>query len=285
MLTHLQIRDFAIIDAAELELGAGLTALTGETGAGKSILVDAVLLAIGGRAGADVVRHGAERAEVTATFDLKDNPAARAWLEEQALEHDGEVMLRRSVGSDGRTRAYVNGQAQPVNQVRALGELLLDIHGQQEFLTLIRPDTQRALVDAHGEHAALLEPVARLAREHRAVEAELHDLALAAAERDSRLELLRYQVQELEALALEPGEPEALAAEAQRLANRGRLAEAAQTALGLLYEGEGEDAHARVGRALAALRAALEVDARLKPVGALVAEALIPLKEAGRELA
>jgi DNA repair protein RecN (Recombination protein N) len=284
MLTHLQIRDFAIIDAAELELGRGLTALTGETGAGKSILVDAVVLAIGGRAGADVVRHGAERAEITATFDIRDNRDACAWLEEQSLEHEGEVMLRRLIGADGRTRAYVNGQAQPVNQLRALGELLLDIHGQQEFLTLTRTDTQRALLDAHGGHEALAEPVARLARDCRAVEAELRELIAAAAERDSRLELLRYQVQELVALALEPGEPEALGLEAQRLANRGRLAEAAQTALGLLYEGEGEDAHARTGRAAAALRHVLEIDARLQPVGALLEEALIPLREAGREL-
>jgi DNA repair protein RecN (Recombination protein N) len=284
MLSHLQIRDFAIIDAAELELAEGLTALTGETGAGKSILVDAVLLAIGGRAAADVVRHGAERAEITATFDIRGNAAARAWLEEQALAHEGEVMLRRLVGADGRTRAYVNGQAQPLSQVRALGDLLVDIHGQQEFLTLTRPDTQRALLDAHGGHAALAEPVARLARECRAVEAQLHELMAAAAERDARHELLRYQLQELEALRLEPGEPEALAAEAQRLANRGRLGAAAQTALALLYEGDGEDAHARTGRAAAALRNALELDARLAPVGALIAEALIPLKEAGREL-
>jgi DNA repair protein RecN (Recombination protein N) len=284
MLTHLQIRDFAIIDAVELELGRGLTALTGETGAGKSILVDAVVLAIGGRAGADVVRHGAERAEITATFDIRDNRDARAWLEEQSLEHEGEVMLRRLVGADGRSRAYVNGQAQPVNQLRALGELLLDIHGQQEFLTLTRPDTQRALLDAHGGHEALAEPVASLARDCRALEAELRELVAAAAERDSRLELLRYQVQELVALALEPGEPEALGLEAQRLANRGRLAEAAQTSLGLIYEGEGEDAHARTGRAAAALRQALEIDARLRPVGALIEEALIPLREAGREL-
>ncbi len=284
MLTQLLIRDFAIIDAAELELGRGLTALTGETGAGKSILVDAVLLAIGGRAGADVVRHGAERAEITATFDIRGNAPARAWLEEQSLEHDGEVMLRRLVGADGRTRSWINGQAQPVSQARALGELLLDIHGQQEFLTLTRTDTQRALLDAHGGHEALAEPVARLARECRAVTSELAALEAAAVERDSRLELLRYQVQELEALGLEPGEPEALALEAQRLANRGRLAESAQAALTLLYDGEGQDAHARAGRAAAALRNALELDARLKPVGALIEEALIPLREAGREL-
>jgi DNA repair protein RecN (Recombination protein N) len=284
VLARLQIRDFAIIDAIELELAPGLTALTGETGAGKSILVDAVMLALGGRAGADSVRHGAERAEITATFDIAGNAPATDWLAEQSLDADGELMLRRVVGADGRSRAYINGQLQPLNQLRALGDLLLDIHGQQEFLTLTRRDTQRTLLDEHGRHAELLAPVAALARAWRAADARLTELALAASERESRLELLRYQCQELEALALEPGEAEALLQESQRLANRGRLAEAAQQALALVYEGDGDDAHARAGRAAAALRSAIELDARLAPVGRLIEEALIPMREAGREL-
>ena len=284
MLTHLQIADFAIIEAAELELGSGLTALTGETGAGKSILVDAVMVALGARAGADVVRHGAERAEITATFAIDGNAAARAWLEEQALEHDGEVLLRRVVGADGRSRAYVSGQPQPLGQVRALGELLLDIHGQQEFLTLTRRETQRSLLDAHGGHEALLVPVAASARGVQALDQELRTLKSAALERDSRLDLIRYQVQELEALALGPDEPALLQAEAQRLANRGRLAEAAQLALGLLYDGDGQDAYALTGRAAAALKAAIELDPRLQATGQLLGEAMIPLQEAGREL-
>ena len=126
MLTHIQIRDFAIVDAVELELGAGLTVLTGETGAGKSILVDALLVAAGGRAGTEVVRHGAERAEVSATFGVTGNAAALAWLEEQSIEHDGECILRRVVASDGRSRAYVNGQAMPVQSLRQLGETLAE---------------------------------------------------------------------------------------------------------------------------------------------------------------
>ena len=118
MLTQLHIRDFAIIDSVELELTAGMTALTGETGAGKSILVDAVLLAIGGRAGSDVVRHGAQRAEITATFAIKGNAAVAAWLNEQSMELDDELLLRRVIGADGRSRAYVNGQVQPLQQLR-----------------------------------------------------------------------------------------------------------------------------------------------------------------------
>lgn len=284
MLTHLQIRDFAIIDAVELELRTGLTALTGETGAGKSILVDAVMLAIGGRAGADVVRHGTERAEITATFEIGGNAPARQWLDDQSIGHEDEVQLRRVVGGDGRSRAYVNGQTLPLQVMRGLGDLLIDIHGQQEFLQLVKRDTQRALVDEHGGNAALLEPVARLATEWRDVHTRLADLRAAAAERDSRLELLRYQVHELEALALQPGEAADLAEEAKRLANRGRLAESAQLALGLLYEGEGADAHTLASRAAAALRSAGELDPGIRSAGALVDEALIQLQEAGREL-
>ncbi len=151
MLTHLQIRDFAIVDAVELELARGFTALTGETGAGKSILVDALLLAVGGRADSGAVRHGAERAEVTATFDVGANAGARAWLDEQQVaDTTANCVLRRSVGADGRSRAYVNGQSMPVQALRALGELLVDVHGQLEFQSLGRRSHQRDLLDECG---------------------------------------------------------------------------------------------------------------------------------------
>jgi DNA repair protein RecN (Recombination protein N) len=218
-------------------------------------------------------------------FDLTGNTAAREWLREQELDEDAEVVLRRTIGSDGRSRAYINGQTQPLQQVRALGERLIDIHGQQEFLTLTRREAQRDLVDAHGGHTALLVPVADLARQLRTLDKELQALRGAASDRDSRLDLLRYQVQELAALSLENGEVEKLLAESQRLSHRGRLALAAQAALGFLYEGEGHDAHALVGRAIAALRPVADLDPKLSPAIALVDEALIPLKEAGRALA
>jgi DNA repair protein RecN (Recombination protein N) len=137
MLTSLQIRDFAIIDAVEIEWRPGLTVLTGETGAGKSIVVDALQLLAGGRAGAEVVRHGAERAEVSATFDVVQGPRElKRWLEEQAISCEGELAIRRVVGSDGRTRAYLNGQAAPVQLLREVGHILIDIHGQHEFQSL-----------------------------------------------------------------------------------------------------------------------------------------------------
>ena len=285
MLAHLQIRDFAIIDSAELELSAGLTALTGETGAGKSIIVDAVMLALGGRASADALRHGAERAEITATFECAGDAAVQRWLEEQSIDaENGEVVLRRVVGRDGRSRQYVNGQAQPAQSVRALGERLIDIHGQQEFQSLVGRDTQREIVDAHGVPAKLAEEVESLAGAWRSLVAERETLAAAARDRGARLELLRYQVGELEGLGLSPGEAESLLAERARLANRGRLAENAQAALALLYEGDAVDAHALAARAVQMLRTASALDPRLEATLALVEDSRIALRESGAAL-
>src|SRR3981189_2877045 len=151
MLTHLQIRDFAIIDAIELELRPGLTVLTGETGAGKSILVDALQLLAGGRAGAEVVRHGSERAEITGTFDLTRAPRElKRWLEEQSITGADELSIRRVVSGDGRSRGYLNGQAVPVQLLREAGNILIDIHGQHEFQSLTLSPAQRVLLDDDG---------------------------------------------------------------------------------------------------------------------------------------
>jgi DNA repair protein RecN (Recombination protein N) len=285
VLVHLQIRDFAIIDAVELELEGGLTALTGETGAGKSIVVDAVMLALGARASADAIRHGAERAEITATFEAGDDPAVRRWHEEQSIATEGgEIVLRRVIGRDGRSRQYVNGQALPAQPVRELGELLIDIHGQQEFQSLVRRDAQRALLDEHGGHDRLLAPVAESAAEWRRLRDERESLAAMARDRGARLELLRYQVGELEALGLAADEVPALSAERARLANRGRLAEAARNALALAYDADGADAHASAARAASQLRAVVAVDARLAEPLSILEENLIGLREAGARL-
>jgi DNA repair protein RecN (Recombination protein N) len=285
MLTHLQIRDFAIIDAIELELGPGLTALTGETGAGKSILVDAVLAAVGARAGSEMIRHGAERAEISATFSLEGNAGAREWLNAQDIAADGEVQLRRVLGRDGRSRQYVNGQTVTAQLAKALGALLIDIHGQAEFLSLLKREPQRRLLDEFGGHERLTAPVQSLAREWRTLSDRLAALSSAGADRAARRELIAHQVQELGALALKSGEAEALRQEATRLAHRGRLVGAAAQALALLYEGEETDAHALAGRADAALRAVADLDPQLAAVRAPLEQALIGLKEAGRELA
>jgi DNA repair protein RecN (Recombination protein N) len=285
MLTYLQIRDFAIIDAIELELRPGLTVLTGETGAGKSILVDALQLLAGGRAGAEVVRHGSERAEITGTFDLSKTPRElKQWLEEQSIVAADELSIRRVVGSDGRSRAYLNGQAVAVQLLREAGNILIDIHGQHEFQSLTRSVAQRDLLDGYGR---LEQAAGQVGITHRVWLEMLNrtlDLESKARDRDAKLELLRYQVSELNALQLKEGEFESLVDERARLANRGKLAEATQTALTLLYEGEEGSAHAGVSRALQALRGLESVDPKLSAMVPFVEEAAIQIREAAREL-
>jgi DNA repair protein RecN (Recombination protein N) len=285
MLTHLQIRDFAIIDAVELELRAGLTVLTGETGAGKSIIVDALQLLAGGRAGAEVVRHGAERAEVAGTFDLAQAPRElKQWLEEQAVATGAELVMRRVVGSDGRSRAYLNGQSVPVQSLRDAGNILIDIHGQHEFQSLTRSAAQRELLDGYGSLTALTSQVGIAHRVWLGLLNRTLDLESKARDRDARLELLRYQVQELEGLQLKEGELASLTEESARLANRGRLATGAQVALGELYDNDAASAHAGVARALQALRGLVALDAKLAPVLPLLEEAAVQIREAAREL-
>jgi DNA repair protein RecN (Recombination protein N) len=285
MLTHLQIRDFAIIDAVELELRAGLTVLTGETGAGKSIIVDALQLLAGGRAGAEVVRHGAERAEVCGTFDLAQAPRElKQWLEEQSVGAGTELLMRRVVGNDGRSRAYLNGQTVPVQSLRDAGNILIDIHGQHEFQSLTRSPSQRELLDGYGSLTALTSQVGIAHRVWLGLLNRTLDLESKARDRDARLDLLRYQVQELDGLQLKEGELTALSEESARLANRGRLATGAQLALGELYDNDAASAHAGVSRALTALRPLVALDAKLGGVLPLLEEAAVQIREAAREL-
>lgn len=279
MLTHIQIRDFAIIDAVELELDAGLTVLTGETGAGKSILVDALLLATGSRAGTEVVRHGAERAEVSATFTVEKNRAALDWLAEQAIEHDGECLLRRVVGADGRSRAYVNGQLMPIQSLRQLGEALVDVHGQMEYQSLVRRAAQRELLDRGGDYPDLLERVRAEWSTLSSVRAEYERARASASDREARLELLRYHLSELEALDLKPGEIEDLSTERQRLAQRGRLGAGAREIVQLLREAEDVNAEHAIARALSVARSLQELDSRYSDIARLIDESLIALRE------
>ncbi|HNR23395.1 MAG TPA: DNA repair protein RecN, partial [Steroidobacteraceae bacterium] len=285
MLTHLQIRDFAIVDAAEIEFRPGLTVLTGETGAGKSIIVDALQLLAGGRAGSEVVRHGAERAEVSASFDVGDPSAPLArLLREQSIDAGDELTIRRVVSSDGRSRAYLNGQSVPAQLLREVGVLLVDIHGQHEFQSLVRPASQRELLDASGGLEGLAAEVAGLQRVWLTLLNRTLDLESRVRDRDARTELVQFQARELEALDMKEGELAQLTEERSRLANRGRLIEAAQGAITLLYEGEEANAHASTSRALAALKAAGAHDPRLAGIAPMVEDALINLREAAREL-
>jgi DNA repair protein RecN (Recombination protein N) len=285
MLTYLHILDFAIIDALELDLHAGLTVLTGETGAGKSILVDALQLIAGGRAGAEVVRHGAQRAEVTATFELAQAPRElKSWLEDQSITVEQELSVRRVVTADGRSRAYLNGQSVTVQQLREAGNILLDIHGQHEFQTLTRSTGQRELLDAYGRHEAAVGEVGIAHRVWLQLLNAALELEAKARDRDARLSLARYQAQELAALGLAAGEFASLSEEATRIANRGRLTESVQGALGHLYEEDAGSAHAAVSRALQQLKAVAALDPGIAAVVPLVDGAAIQIREAAREM-
>lgn len=283
LLTDLHLRDFVIVEEAQLAIDAGMTALTGETGAGKSIVVDALSMIAGGRASADVVREGAERAEVAATFAALP-AAAIAWLEEQSIAHDGEVLARRVVGADGRSRAYLNGQPVPLQSMRQFADLLIDVHGQQEFQQLTARDAQRSLLD---EHAAATEAAARVAALHadlRSVERDLDARRAAAANADARRERLRFELAELTDALNGVPDVSALFAERKRIADRGRLAEAARAALALCYDDEDGSAHDRVARAQAALRPASATDPDLHAVARLVESVAIDLREAADTL-
>ena len=285
MLTYLQIRDFAIIDSLELDFRQGLTVLTGETGAGKSIVVDALQLLAGGRAGAEVVRHGSERADISATFDISGAPRElKRWLEEQSIDGGQELAVRRVVSSDGRSRAYINGQTVPIQHLREAGNILIDIHGQHEFQSLTRSAAQRELLDGYGRLESLTEQVGIAHKVWLELLNKTLELETKARDRDARLELLRYQVKELTALELKEGEIAKLIEERSRLANRGRLAEAAELALVQLYDGEEGSAHAAASRALSALRGLTTLDPKLAEILPMVEGAAIQLGEAAREL-
>ncbi|GAB0149690.1 DNA repair protein RecN [Marichromatium sp. PS1] len=239
MLTHLMVRDLAIVSAVELEFEAAMSALTGETGAGKSILIDALGLALGDKAETTMIRPGCTRAEIVAGFDLGANPAARDWLRAHQLEGDEDAcILRRLLVAKGRSRAYVNGHPTTAAQLRELGELLVDIHGQHAHQSLLRAEAQRDLLDAYGGHRALAEQVAADFRAYRDHARALERAEQEAQSRAERLELLRFQVEELEAAAIDAAELEQLDGEQRRLSHLEQLQSGTATVLQALAEGE-----------------------------------------------
>jgi len=284
MLMNLQVRDFAIVEKIDIEFEPGMTVLTGETGAGKSILVDALGLVLGERGSAQLVRDGAKRAEFAAEFDVSGLEAVGAWLDEQALDLDGECLLRRVINADGRSRAFINGNAVPLSQLKNIGELLLDIHGQHFHQSLGRRPVQRDLLDHFG---GLLEQRAEIATSYSswiAVAERLKLLLNADADRASRLELLAFQLQELDSLGLAEGETLELNKERQKLQNSGRLADGVTAALDVLIDSEPSNANGLIAAATRSLESLAEFDASLLPLIELLKSAGIQVSEATETL-
>lgn len=219
MLTHLGINNYTLVDKLDLELHPGMTAITGETGAGKSVLLDALGLTMGDRADADRIRAGHKRADINASFDIERLPEARQWLREQDLDLEGECLLRRVITAEGRSRAYINGQPVTIAQLRGLGEMLIDIHAQHEHQSLLKKDTQRRLLDEYAGHQELVVKVGQAYRDWQTSLARLTALKDNADETDARVQLLSYQVEELDQLAIQGGEVEQLESEQKKLAN------------------------------------------------------------------
>jgi DNA repair protein RecN (Recombination protein N) len=239
MLRTLSIRDFVIVDSLELEFNSGFTVLTGETGAGKSILIDALALALGERGDAAVVRAGCERADISAEFDIQLLPWLAQWLHAAELEGDpGSILLRRVIDRNGRSRAFVNGRPATLGQLREAGERLVDIHGQHAHQSLLKPDAQRILLDTHAGFAPLAAEVAQAYRHWQKLAQARSEYETNAARRNAEREQLQWQAQELERLALQPNEWEAVQAEHSRLAHAAGLIEGVQAVLDTLSEAD-----------------------------------------------
>jgi DNA repair protein RecN (Recombination protein N) len=284
MLMNLQVRDFAIVEKIDIEFESGMTVLTGETGAGKSILVDALGLVMGERGSAQLVRDGAKRAEFSAEFDVSRLSAVSRWLNEQALDLDDDCLLRRVINADGRSRAFINGNAVPLSQLKLLGELLLDIHGQHFHQSLARRPIQRDLLDHFGGLLGQRADTASSYSSWTAIAERLKSLLDAESDRASRLDLLTFQLQELESLATTEGESEQLNSERRKLQNSGRLADGVTTTLSSLMDSDTNNANSLIADATRSLSALAEFDSSLAPLVELLDSASIQVSEAAETL-
>lgn len=280
MLTSIHITNLVIVTEMELDFRPGMTALTGETGAGKSILIEALGLALGDKGDPIMIRAGEERAEISATFDLGDCPAALEWLAQNDMAvADNECILRRVLTRDKRSRAYINGVAAPTPLVQELGELLLDIHGQHAHQSLLKYSHQRDLLDDYAGLTAERRECQEVHRQWRLAEEEFERLRQASEERSARIDLLRFQVEELGRLDLKPGELAAIEEEHGRLSHAGRL----QAGCGNLLQHFSESDHplrGQLSHALHELHDLTRLDRGLEDVAQAIDGALIQIDDA-----
>lgn len=239
MLLHLAVNNYAIVDHLELELDRGMTVITGETGAGKSIMLDALALTLGDRADSGAVRPGADKADILATFDISDIPEAQQWLEQRDLASDEhQVILRRVVTAEGRSRGYINGSPCPQQDLKALGEMLIDIHSQHEHQSLLKTDTHRRLLDDYAGASELARQVQLAAQRCRQTEQALEQASNISEEQNARQQLLSYQLEELDNLSLQDGELELLESEQRQLANAEQIMQSCQQIINICSESD-----------------------------------------------
>ncbi|WP_028863761.1 DNA repair protein RecN [Psychromonas aquimarina] len=288
MLNQLTVQHFAIVQFLELEFHNGMTTITGETGAGKSIAIDALGLCLGSRADANMVRTGTDKAEVSARFTLNDTPHAQSWLKnndlEDSLSANNECLLRRIITKEGRSRAYINGTPVPLSQLKSLGQLLVNIHGQHAHQSLLKNDIQLSIIDEYASHHALLQKVKDTYQGWHFLNKQLKQQQLNQQEKQARKQLLEYQIVELDEFALSEDEFQAIEQEHKRLANSGSLLEACQVSLNQLTEGEETDSLSLLRRSVTLLEPQMENDDNLQSIVTSLQEAVIQIEEASYEL-
>ncbi|MEO9946518.1 MAG: DNA repair protein RecN [Paraglaciecola sp.] len=284
MLTHLSIRNFAVVKTLNVDFTQGMTAITGETGAGKSISVDALGLCLGERADSGMVRTGATKAEVSATFYIKNLAGALKWLEEHELTDADEVIIRRVVSSEGRSKAFINGTPVPLQQLKSLGQFLLSIHGQHAHQHILKSDNQRNLLDQYAEHQHLIEKVSASYQTLKTQKRQYQSLLEGQQQRADRSQLLSYQIQELDEFALLEGEFHELESEHKKLSHSQTLLEQSQISFHQLYEADDFNALSAVQGSVDRLTELQDHDPSLTPIVSMLTEACIQIDEAANEL-
>ncbi|MFI8480877.1 DNA repair protein RecN [Pseudomonas sp. NPDC078700] len=284
MLVHLSVHNYAIVEHLDLELERGMSVISGETGAGKSIMLDALGLTLGDRADSGVVRRGADKADILASFDLDDIPEARTWLTERDLDNDGPCILRRVITAEGRSRGYINGSPCPQADLKALGELLIDIHSQHEHQSLLKAETHRRLLDEFAGSQELARQVSLAAQRWKQTKNELERVSSIGDEQRSRHQLLSYQLEELDNLALVDNELEQLEQEHKNLTNAESLLGACRQVLELCSESDAGNVLSALTGSLNRLSSFQGQPGALTEASNMLANAQIQVEEAVGEL-
>ena len=284
MLIQLGIRDLAVVETLDLEFGNGLTVLTGETGAGKSILMTALGLALGGRADSGFIRPGATRSEINLVFDLSDSSAAKSWLEENEYAEGGDCVIRRILTQDGRSRAFINGRPATIQAMQELGSFLVEIHGQHAHVHLLKSAEQRRIVDEAAGNQELLAEAESLCRRWHSLNKELARRAAAAKDQAAREEMLRFQWHEMDQYEITELDYAAIVEEHTLQANIGEILETVCVQLERLYENEHHSVNANLGQAVNALTDLCELAPEFAESVALLKEAQVGIREAASDL-
>lgn len=284
MLQHIYIKNFAIVDTLEIDFTDGLSVLTGETGAGKSLWVDAMGLALGQRADAQWIRNGADRAEITVSFDAQHQPQVRQWLQNETLDADNECILRRSISRQGASRSTVNGTPLPLQKIRELAGLLIQIHSQHQQQHLVQADKQRIYLDLYANNQTLLASIQALYQQWKQTQTEIDSLLGSSHNKAQEIEFLRYQLDELNQLQLQEGEWQTLSRQHQQFHNAHELIQQLNQALTLTVEHEETSASQLIQQAQLQLSDIKVSDPQLDAIKELLETAAIHLNEAGSEL-